>query len=265
MQVVSPDPVSLDQCKLAAKKAMDAWKFDLDVMHWSHPEEMQGVMRLRLLADSRVASGTRAYADGDGKRFSVRISLVGDSSLDVTMAHELGHIQAFRALKEAKYPVRDYFLEGHGLILNALYAEHIGDIRRGNARRDQAQTVMSMTADEAHTILTNQEFTETGTADERSQKNFRMERLGMYFVEYLRVRENFPDAVPMMGRVFELMGDGKGYGQAFAQVYGVTAGHVAEEIVDLFQRTQASPADRVRGTLFEPYLSTERGVETKKQ
>src|SRR5581483_1057441 len=211
--------------KMAAKRAMDAWKFDLDVMRWSHPEQLQGVLTVRLLADSRVPAGVRAYAEGNGKRFTVRVGLVGDPSLDLTMPHELGHIQAFRAAKGFQYPVRDYFLEGHGLILNALYSERLGLERRRKTRRDQAQTVMSMTGDEARIILTDQKYTESGTAEERLRKNDRMERLGMYFVEYLRVRKNLPDAVPMMGRVFESMAEGKGYGQAFAQTYGMTAGH----------------------------------------
>jgi hypothetical protein len=30
------------QCKLAVKKVAAAWKFDLGVMHWAHPEGMDG-------------------------------------------------------------------------------------------------------------------------------------------------------------------------------------------------------------------------------
>jgi hypothetical protein len=82
-----------------------------------------------------------------------------------------------------------------------------------------------------------------------------MESMGVYFVEYMRTRvrgKGIPDMVPKMGRVFELVGRGKTYEQAFGQVYGVSVNQVVSEIVALFERTQANPAERYKGTRFEP-------------
>jgi len=81
-----------------------------------------------------------------------------------------------------------------------------------------------------------------------------MECLAAYFVEYMRTRvkgKGVPDMVPKMARVFELVGSGKTYGQAFKQIYGVRAGAGASEIVELFKRTESDPAERFRGTRFE--------------
>ena len=83
---------------------------------------------------------------------------------------------------------------------------------------------------------------------------FEMECMGVYFVEYMRTRHHgkgIPDMVPKMGRVFELVGRGKSYGQAFKQIYGVWASVVASDIVELFKRTESNPAERYRGTRFE--------------
>jgi len=57
--------------------------------------------------------------------------------------------------------------------------------------------------------------------------------------------------VPKTGRVFEMVGRGKKYKDAFRQVYGVSADQVASEIMALFERTGANPVERSKGTLFE--------------
>ena len=66
LQVVSPDGATLEQCKLAAKKVSAAWKFDLNLMKWAHPEVMERPFILRLVSDERMKrehAGVRA-ADG---------------------------------------------------------------------------------------------------------------------------------------------------------------------------------------------------------
>jgi hypothetical protein len=84
-----------------------------------------------------------------------------------------------------------------------------------------------------------------------------MHRMGVYFVEYMRVRyhgKGIPDMVPKMGRVFEQVGRGKTYEQAFKQTYGISVNEAVSEIVDLFKRTEAHPAERIKGTRFEGYI-----------
>lgn len=258
LQVVSPDGATEQQAKEMAKKVLAAWKFDLNVMHWSHPEEMKGPLTLRLLSHDRMKrehGGARATAASSGNKFTVDMNLIGDESIDRTFAHELGHVQMYRAI--GKYSERSdvphYFLEGHGQMLNQLYSDHLGQDRSGPGA-NIVRTMMSFTAEEAHDILTDPSYFKVGTAAEKENKTNRMERMGLYFVEYLRVRKEIPDTVPRMGRVFELVGRGKTYEQAFKQAYGLSLDRTVSEIVTYFKQTETHPADRVKGTRFEAYL-----------
>lgn len=252
LQVVSPDGASVEQGREAAKKVMAAWKFDLNLMHWTHPAEMERPFTLRLISDDhmkREFPGARAYAKGN--RFNVKMGLIGDPSIDRTFAHELGHLQAFRAL--GKYSVPRYFLEGHGLMLNQLYSDHLR-LDRHVAGAGQVRGIMSITAEEAAAILTDDRYFKVGTTEEKVKKSNKMELMGLFFVEYLRVRKGIPDAIPKMGRVFESVGRGKTYEKAFAQTYGSSLNRTISEVVAYFKRTEAHPAERIKGTRLEEYL-----------
>ncbi|HLJ47246.1 MAG TPA: hypothetical protein VKU01_14615 [Bryobacteraceae bacterium] len=260
LEVVSPDGASAEQCRLAAKKAIAAWRFDMNLMKWGHPGEMERSLTLRLISDDRMRRehpGGRAYAEPSGDRFNVRMGLLDDPNLDLTLAHELGHIQAFRALgSQAKKPPT-YFLEGHGLMMNQFYADFLG-IDRGEGGHRQAKAMISITADEAEAILSDDRYHRVGPREERIAKEYRMECMGLYFVEYLRVRKGIPDAVPKMGRVFEWEGRGQGYEQAFARAYGLSLDEAFSEIVAFFRQTAAHPSERLKGTRFGDYLAPAR-------
>jgi len=81
-----------------------------------------------------------------------------------------------------------------------------------------------------------------------------MECLGLYFVAFLRDRKGISNAVPMMGRVFELTGQGETYEQAFKHTYGISVKQAVSEVVDLFRRTSTNPVERVKGTQLETFL-----------
>ena len=258
LQVVSPDGATAQEAIETAKKVLAAWKFDLNVMQWSHPEEVQRPLTVRLVSHDRMQrehAGARATAARSGDKFTVDMNLVGDESIDRTFAHELGHVQMFRALGKysgASY-VPTYFLEGHGQMLNQLYSDHLGQDRSGPGA-SIVHTMMSFSAEEAHDILTDPSYFKVGTAKEKMDKEARMERMGLYFVEYLRVRKNIPDTVSRMGRVGESVGRGRTYEQAFNQAYGLSLDRTVSELVAYFKQTEAQPADRIKGTVFERYL-----------
>jgi hypothetical protein len=254
LKVVSPDKVSVQQCKTAARRVIAAWKFDLSEMRWTYPAEIQGPFDLKLLSDERMkeeSPGLRAVARGN--TFRTSIGLLDDPNIDGTFAHELGHLQAFRALRNSKKAVPLYFLEGHGLMMNQLYADHI-HIDRHKGGGNQVRGIMSLTGEKAQAILTDDTYSKVGTTAEKTRKYNQVECLGLYFVEYLRVRKNIPDAVPRMGRVFELVGRGRTYEQAFAQIYGIPLNRFIAEIIVYFKRTEAHPEERIKGTRLEEYL-----------
>ena len=82
LRIVSPDNLSAADARAAAKKVMAAWKFDLGVMQWEHPEKMEKPLSVRVISDDRMkrdhGAGTRAWTQSTGVRFDIRLSLVGD-------------------------------------------------------------------------------------------------------------------------------------------------------------------------------------------
>jgi len=254
VQVVSPDAVDVAQARAAAKKMLAAWQFDLTVMRWARPTDMEGLVTLRLISDDRMKQESPwARAVARGSTFTMGVGLLNDPSVDLTLAHELGHIQAHRAIGDPKLFVPQYFREGHGLMMNQLYADYL-HVDRHKGGGGQVHGIMSLTAEEAQTILTDETYYKVSDPKEHTKKNNKMEYMGLYFIEYLRVRKNIPDAVPRIGRVFELVGRGKTYEQAFAHTYGGSLSKTVSEIVAYFRRTETHPEERILGTRFEEYL-----------
>ncbi len=246
VQVVSPDGASADQGGTVARQVLAAWQFDLSVMQWASVSETP--LTVRLISDARLERerpGSQAYAMS--QRFTVGISLLGDPAINGTFAHELAHVQAFRVL--AGHSVPHYFLEGHGLMLRQLYLDHLG-LDASGALANQARLVLSFTPAEARTILTD---------ESRSRKAVHMEPMGWYFVEYLRTREGIPDAVPRMGRVFEMVGRGRPFAQAFEQTFGLSLPRVVLEVILYLKQTEAHPADRLTGTRLDGVLPSQEG------
>jgi hypothetical protein len=255
LQVASPDDVSADDCKRAASMAIAAWKFDASEMQWSSWADMQKPLTLRLISDARMdkerPAGTRAWAESSGNRFNMRTSLVDDPSGPRTLAHELGHIQSYRALRSAraKKEIPDYFFEGHGLILNRLYAHHLHmDDPKGWA--SQARLIEKLTADEVRLIFTDRSYLR---GEKDPKKGGKIHVMGLYLVEYLHGRRHIKDIATRMGRVFEEVGRGHTYTAAFRDQIGVPLDTVISEIVNLFDRTSSAPAERLEGTRFEEW------------
>jgi len=256
LRVFSPDAgmVSAQQCRAVAKQTMAAWQFDLDQMHWAASTGMERLLTTRVISVERMKtehSGLLGFAKGRDL-FVVSTAVLDNPFANGTLAHELAHIQAKRAL--GKYAearrVPGYFIEGHGNMLGRAYRDYL---RVADHQYDvlKARQVLRMTADEARTILTDDNYV---AGD--SKRLDKMEALGIFFVEYLRVRlhrTGIPDAVERMGRVFEAVGAGGTYEEAFRLQYGSSVDRVVSDIVALFQRTAANPAERLRGTRYEGY------------
>ncbi len=84
-----------------------------------------------------------------------------------------------------------------------------------------------------------------------------MEAMGVFFVEYLRVRHGgrgIPDAFARMGRVFDLGAGGETYESAFKRAYGASVDQVISEITDFIAQTESDPAERLKGTYYEGLL-----------
>ena len=265
LQVVSPDGATLEQAKAAAKKVNAAWKFDLNLMKWAHPEVMGRPFTLRLVSDERMkqedGAGTRATTSGGGNRINLRMSLLdtAQAHIDLTIAHELGHVQMHRAMGKSPHAssVPHYFSEGHGLMMNLYYAEYLHTDKEAGARTE-IKVIMALAPEELEQILTDGNYYRVGTPAEQANKTFKMECVGVFFVEHLRTQKGIPDAVQRMGQVFEAIGSGLTYEQAFARVYGFSVKRAVSELVASFKRTATHPADRVQGTRYEAYVPAKK-------
>ena len=102
MKIVSPDPISTDQCSRMAKMAMEAWNFDLQQMRWSPSINMNRPLTLRLLSHDRMKRkhpGVFGFALQGGNLIVLSTDLLSDPFAKGTLARELGHTQSFRARK----------------------------------------------------------------------------------------------------------------------------------------------------------------------
>jgi hypothetical protein len=254
LQIVSPDALSIsaDQCRAVARQTIAAWTFDANHMRWVDLSEMEKPLTLRLLSRDRMKEehpGLLGFARGRNL-FVVSTAVLDDSFANGTLAHELAHIQAKRALGKFSeaHRVPRYFIEGHGNSLGRSYRDHLR-IPKHDYDVRKARQIMKFTADEARTILTDDSY---GTTDKAAMD--RMESMGIFFVEYLRL-QHYPVGAPPnvvvgMARVFEAVGQGKTYESAFREQFGVSVEQVVSEIVALFGRTASHPAERIKGTRY---------------
>jgi hypothetical protein len=266
LQVVTPDTlsVSTNQCRAVTKQTMAAWKFDADQMHWTNPLAMEYPVTLRLLSVARMKTehaGLLGFASGRDL-FVVSASVLNDPFANGTLAHELAHIQAKRALGKLseRHLVPRYFIEGHGNIMGLAYRDHLHVTKHDYDVR-KAREIAKFTADEARTILTLDSY---GAVDKTNED--KMEAMGIFFVEYLRVRllgKGIPDVLPRMGRVFELVGAGRTYQSAFQEQFRTSVDKVVADIVAFMGRTESAPAARLKGTRYEEFLKPQiaQGIE----
>lgn len=256
LQIVSPDAqsVSVGQCTAVEKQTMAAWKYDAEQMRWADVPGMEKPLTMRLLSLERMKRehpGLLGFARGRDL-FVVSTSVLDDPFANGTLAHELGHIQAKRALgrfSEAGLVPR-YFIEGHGNSLGRAYRDQLGVARHDYDVR-KARQIMKFTAEEARTILTDDSFGKTDKAEMD-----RMESMGIFFVEYLRTRcypGGAANVFAGMAGVFESVGRGKTYASAFREQFGATVEQVVSDIVTLVERTASHPAARLKGTHYEEF------------
>ncbi len=262
LQIVSPDQLSVDQCRQVAKMTMDAWKFDLKQMNWDSSTTMDAPLTMRVLSIERMKAehkGSLGFARSNGKLFVTSARLLDDDSANRTLAHELGHIQTFRTLGRHSLKVPVYFLEGHGLSMGGAYRDHLGLSSNKNDTR-KARQIASLTANEAKLILTTNKNYYISDGKKDRKKEDMMESMGIFFVEYLHVRGGIPNAVERMGQVFELVGRGKTYESAFKQAYGISLDKIISELTAFMEQTASDPAERLKETRYEGLLD----LKTKK-
>ena len=259
LQVTSPDPVSSHVCKEVASQVMAAWRFDLEQMQWPDVSEMETPLTLQLLSVERMKTehaGLLGFARGRDL-FVVSERVLDDPFANGTLAHELAHIQARRALGTPTEAPRipRYFLEGHGNFLGRSYRDHLG-ISKRDYDASMARAIASFTPKETRAILTDDDW-----AGKDPKRIGRMEAAGIFFVEYLRVRHRggVPDVLRRMGHVFGDVGRGTTFEHAFEHQFQASVDRVVADVVALVEHTASHPEARLRGTRYGSFLAPRKG------
>jgi len=259
MQVVSPDAgkISQAQCKAIADQAMAAWRFDSGEIQWSNVAELEKKpLTFRLLSVSRMKQehpGRYGFTKGRDL-FVVSLAVLDDPFAQGTLAHEIAHIQAARAMATDTWGamVPRYFVEGHGNALGRAYRDRL-HVAKHAYDSHMAHKIMNMPADQARLLLTDRTY-----ASAKDQTD-NVEAMGIFFVEYLRVRgrrQGVRDVIPRISRVFESLGRGESFDSAFRKQFGEAVERTIAEIVSLMKRTASAPAERLNGTLYEEFAGT---------
>ena len=260
LRIVSPDApeMSPDQCRAVANETMNAWRFDAAQKRWPDPGRFETApLTLELLSVGRMKSehpGLYGFARGRDLMV-VSLAVLDRPFAKGTLAHEIAHIQAKRAMgrQSEKRLVPGYFIEGHGNGLGRAYRENL---RIADHAYDahMAARIVKMTPAQASAILSGDN---SGSAARKDGDA--VEAMGIFFVEYLRVRyrgSGIADVIPRMSRVFEAVGRGETYESAFERQFGEPVGRVVSEIIDFMRRTESAPARRLKGTLYEQFVSS---------
>ncbi len=258
LQIVSPDAgeVSPEQCKTVADQVIEAWKFDAARMHWSSISEWdKRPLKLRLLSLERMKTEHHGlYGMALGRdQFIVSMAVLDNPAAQGTLAHELGHTQSFRAMggREEHHPPH-YFFEGQANLLGRAYRDQL-QVANHHYDGVKARQMAKITADDAKVVYTDPTY---GALSHGMKEVDLMESMGIFFVEYLRVNHNggTPDVLPRIGRVFELVGEGRTFDRAFHEAFGAPLNRTLSEMLGFIRRTEGNPEERLRATIYEQFL-----------
>ena len=261
IDIVSPDAREITQarCKAVAAQAMAAWRFDANTMRWSNPGGLETKrLTFRLLSVPRMKqehAGLYGFSKGRNL-FVASLAVLDQPFAQGTLAHEIAHIQAARAMGTDAWGslVPRYFVEGHGNALGRAYRDHLR-IAVHSYDIQMARKIVSMSPDQARLLYLDRAY-----ASARDQQD-NVESTGIFLVEYLRGRcrqQGAGDVIPRISRVFERIGRGESYESGFQREFGTSVEQAISGIIDFMKRTESAPAERLRGTLYEEFAVTRR-------
>ena len=89
----------------------------------------------------------------------------------------------------------------------------------------------------------------------RAKKGPLARTIGVFFIDYLRLRAGYPDAMPRLSRVWERLGAGARFDDAFSSQFdGVALSTLEAKLVEFIRRTEGRPSERLAGTPYERLL-----------
>lgn len=228
------------------RRLAEAFAFAMERSQWSRPQQL--AREPLEIVVSELPRGTLAAATGP-RRFTVSPAALAQARADGVLAHELIHVQDFRAAGSALAQVPRYLEEGRALWLGhawrTLKQEPADDVTR-------AALLRALTAEEGEEALALfRDGAGLKLAKERKLVG-RFMSVGVFFLEYLRVRGGAPDAFARLSWVLERVGEGVPFERAFIERFGRPLADVEQDFVAFLRATALDGVERLRGTLYAP-------------
>jgi hypothetical protein len=239
-------PAADERAMVARVRA--AFGFALRACGWSRPDAIAAApLELHVAALPR---GTLARTTGPGV-FSVDSNGLHREDLDGVLAHELTHLQDFRVAGGGLRTIPRYLVEGRALGIGRAYRSSLAIC---GSDLERARAIEALTGEQAAEALRSFRDGDGLRLAKRTGNVFRWMAVGVFFVEFLRVRAHgtgWPDAMARLSRTWERVGQGETFDRAFAAEFAQSLRSLEEEFVAFVASTEKDSADRLRGTAYD--------------
>ena len=225
-----------------------AFGFALRACGWSATD---GITALPLQVHiTALPRGTMARTSGP-RAFSVASNALRRAGVDGVLAHELTHLQDFRAARGGLSSIPRFLEEGRALSIGRGFRASLGvcadDLER-------VEAIAALTGEQAAEALAG--FRD-GSGLRRARRTgavFRWMSVSVFFVEFLRVRAHgtgWPDAIGRLSRIWLRVGRGEGFDSAFTAEFSQPLQSLEEAFVSFVASTEGDRAARLRKTEYE--------------
>lgn len=266
VKIVSDEKLPLDQAKAVAKKIEDANAFDIAQEQWKDTSKLNKQLTVEVLSKA----GFDKVLGGDstgvaGVTLGANLMAVPDDLAsrqnpddDDTIAHEVSHVQDFRQGGrglDTQVPI--YVQEGKAYSLGDMYPIALHEDGKDPVLGRIAKELGGITAAQAQDVMDN--YRSPDAESDPSRDGFRDETTGALYIQFLKSRlggKGFADAIPRMAQVISDVGNGAKYDDAFKKQFGVSSKDSEKAFVQYVKDTEGKPAERLKGTIWAPYLAT---------
>jgi len=263
VKIVSDENLSLDQAKAVAKKIEDANAFDIAQQGWTNTKPLGKQITVEVLTKAgfdKLLGGDSTGVAGvtmDANTMAVPDDLTSRQNPDDddTIAHEVSHVQDFREGGRHLDDVPIYVQEGKAYSLGDMYPIALKEDDKDPVLGGIADSLGKLTGAQAQDVMDHYRTAADESAPGRN--GFRDETTGALYIQFLKTRlggAGKSDAVPRMAQVIADVGKGIKYDDAFKKQFGVTPKESEAAFVKYVKDTEGKPAERLKGTVWAPYL-----------
>ena len=257
VQVVSDVRLSEQEARALAARVERAYAFDAAIHGWAKDDDLKARLTVAVLGQGafQALSGDSTGAVGGfttGPSLFVvpeEVARLRRADDDVTIAHELGHVQDYRQAGRRLEQVPMYLQEGKAYLLGDLEPMARGE---GSASaRGVVATWERMSARDAQWVV--QRFRTARDEALSGRNGYVGEVGGALFVEFLRTRFHggHADVLRRLGTVVADVGAGQSYSAAFARQFGGSPEAAERAFVAWVKATEDDPARRLDGSVLE--------------